>query len=84
MTKRIITKWNAEQELAALLDSLTTELLATPEHDIATWLRDAGEVPEVTARPMRRLLSAADAQCLVPQVSHAVIGGVPVAISRNQ
>jgi hypothetical protein len=84
MTKPAATDWYAEQELAALLDGLTAELLATPDYDIATWLRDAGELPEITARPMRRLVSAADAQCVVPQVPSAVVGGVPVAILRNQ
>jgi hypothetical protein len=79
-----MTDWNAEQDLAALLDALTAELLATPKHDIAAWLREAGEPVEVAAQRMRRLVAAADSQCVAPHVATALAAGLRASIARSQ
>jgi hypothetical protein len=84
MTKRTMTDWNAEQDLAALLDGLTAELLATPERDIAVWLHEAGETAAHTAQPMRRLVAAADAHRIAPHVSIALAAGLRALVARNQ
>jgi hypothetical protein len=84
MTKRTMTDWNAEQDLAALLDGLTAELLATPERDIAAWLHEAGETTAHTAQPMRRLVAAADAHRIAPHVSIALAAGLRALVARNQ
>jgi len=84
MKQRAMTDWNAEQDLAALLDGLTAELLAAPEHEIATWLREAGAHTEATAQPMRRLVAAADAQRIAPHVATARADGLRPLIARNQ
>ncbi len=84
MTERAITDWNAEQDLAALLDALTAELLATPEHELAAWLRETGEPVEATAEPMRRLVAAVDAHCVAPRMATAVDAGLRASIARSQ
>ena len=84
MTERGMTDWNAEQDLAVLLDALTVELLATPEYDIAAWLRQAGEPVEATAESMRRLVAAVDAHRIAPHVWTALAAGLRASIARNQ
>lgn len=84
MTQRATTDWDAEQDLAALLDDLTAELLAMPAYDIATWLREAGEAAEDTAEPVRRLVAAADAQPIAPHVSSARASGLRALVARYQ
>jgi hypothetical protein len=84
MTRCAMTDWDAEQDLAALLDALTAELLATPEHEIAAWLRDAGEPVEDSAQPMRRLVAAADATRVPPHVSIVRVAELRASIARNQ
>jgi hypothetical protein len=79
-----MTDWDAEQDLAALLDGLTAELLATPEHDIAAWLSAAGEPVRDTAQPMRRLVEAADANRIAPYLSIVAAAELRVSIARNQ
>jgi len=79
-----MTDWNAEQDLAALLDGLTAELLATQEHDIAALSREAGEPVEASAQPMRRLVAAVDAHRIAPHVSSALAAGLRAAMARNQ
>ncbi len=84
MIKRGPTDWNAEQDLAALLDALTAELLAARDHDIATWLRDAGDPAEAAAQSIRRLVAAADSHGIAPHVSNALAAGLRAAMARNQ
>ncbi len=84
MTKPTMTDWDAEQDLAALLDGLTAELLAVPEGDIAAWLRAAGEPIDDTAQPMRRLVAAADANRIAPYLSIVVAAELRMTIARNQ
>jgi hypothetical protein len=84
MIKRVMTDWNAEQDLAALLDGLSAELLATPEHEIAALLRETGEPVEASAQSMRRLVAAADAHRIAPHVSSAPAAGLRAAMARSQ
>ena len=84
MTNPTVTDWDAEQDLAALLDGLTAELLAVPEGDIAAWLRAAGEPVHDTAQPMRRLVAAADANRIAPYMSIVVAAELRMSIARNQ
>ena len=84
MTNPTVTDWDAEQDLAALLDGLTAELLAVPEGDIAALLREAGEPVEASAQSMRRLVAAADAHRIAPHVSSALAAGLRAAMARNQ
>ena len=84
MTERAITDWNAERDLAALLDALTAELLATPEHELAAWLRETGEPVETTAQPMRRLVAAVDAHRIAPHLATSLADALRVSIARNQ
>ena len=80
-----MTDWNAEQDLAALLDALSAELLGARECDVAAWLRGAGEPVDGAAEPMRRLVAAADAHriaCL--HVWTALAGGLRALVARNQ
>ncbi len=84
MIKRVMTDWNAEQDLAALLDALTAELLAAPEHEIAAWLHEAGEPVEASVQPMRRLVASVDAHRIAPHVSSALTAGLRAVMARNQ
>ena len=84
MTERAMTDWNAEQDLAALLDGLTAELLAVPDHDLAVWLNEPGAPVEVTAAPIRRLVAAVDAHCVAPHVATALVAGLRASIARSQ
>jgi len=84
MTERTKTDWNAEQDLTELLDALTAELLATPEHDVAAWLRETGKAVEATAESMRRLVAAVDAHCVAPHVATALAAGLRALVARNQ
>jgi hypothetical protein len=84
MTRRTMTDWNAEQDLAALLDALTAELLDTPKHDIGAWLRETGAQVEVAAQRMRRLVAAADSHCVAPHVATARAAGLRASIARSQ
>jgi hypothetical protein len=79
-----MTDWNAEQDLEALLDGLTAELLAVPDHDLAAWLRETGKPLEATAQPMRRLVAAVDAHCVAPHVPTALADVARASIARNQ
>jgi len=79
-----MTDWNAEQDLEALLDGLTAELLAVPNHDLAAWLNQTGEPVEVTAAPIRRLVAAVDAHCVAPHVATALAAGLRASIARSQ
>jgi hypothetical protein len=84
MTERTKTDWNAEQDLAALLDALTAELLATPEHDLAALLRAEREPVEAAAEAMRRLVAAVDAHCVAPHVATVRGADLRASIARNQ
>jgi hypothetical protein len=84
MTKPTMTDWDAEQDLAALLDDLTAELLAVPDGDIAAWSHAAGEPVQDTAQAMRRLVAAADANRIAPYMSIVVAAELRVSIARNQ
>jgi hypothetical protein len=84
MTERTVTDWNAEQDLAALLDALTAELLATPEHDLAALLRETGASAKAAAETMRRLVAAVDAHCVAPHVATALAAGLRASIARSQ
>jgi hypothetical protein len=79
-----MTGWHPEQDLTALLDGLSEELLAARDHDLATWVREAGEPVEDIAEPMRRLLAAADAGGIPPHMSMDLKAGVRASIARNQ
>jgi len=84
MTERAMTDWNAQQDLTALLDALTAELLATPEHDVAACMRETGKPVEATAEAMRRLVAAVDAHCVAPHVATALAAGLRASIARSQ
>jgi len=84
MTERVMNDWNAEQDLAALLDALTAELLATPEPDVAALLREAGKPAEATAESMRRLVAAVDAHCVAPHVATVLAAGLRALVARSQ
>jgi hypothetical protein len=84
MTGRAITDWDAEQDLAAMLDALTAELLVVPACDIAALLRQTGEPVEATAESMRRLVAAVDAYRIAPHVWNALAVGLRASIARNQ
>ena len=84
MTERGMTDWNAERDLAALLDALTAELLATPELDVAALLRETGKPVEATAEAMRRLVAAVDAHCVAPHVATALAAGLRALVARSQ
>jgi hypothetical protein len=84
MTQHVTSDWDAQQDLAALLDGLEAELLAAPEHEIAARLREGGEAAEDTAQSMRRLVAAADAQCVAPHVSSARAAGLGTLVARQQ
>ena len=84
MTERAMTDWNAERDLTALLDALTADLLATPEHELAALLRQTGEPVEVAAEAMRRLVAAVDAHCVAPHVATALTAGLRALVARSQ
>jgi hypothetical protein len=84
MIERAITDWNAEQDLEVLLDALTADLLAMPEHELAAWLREAGQPVVAPAERMRRLVAAADARCVAPHVAGALEAGSRTLVARTQ
>jgi hypothetical protein len=76
-----MTDWNPEHELAALLDGLTEELLATADHEISPYLSETGDD---AVEAMRRLVAAADADFVVLPVSGFITQGLRDFITRNQ
>jgi hypothetical protein len=84
MTDRLVTDWDPEQDLAALLDGLTEELLAAANHEIAPYLDEAAEERGEGADAIRRLIGAADASLAALPVSGFVAPGLRAYVSRNQ
>lgn len=66
MTKASMTGWHPEQELAALLDALTEEILTMPDRDIAVWPRYQAQEAKDAAQEMRRLVAAAESCPIAP------------------
>ncbi|HEY3845952.1 MAG TPA: hypothetical protein VGL95_02420 [Acetobacteraceae bacterium] len=81
MTRCDKSDWDAQQDLAALLDGLTAELLTAPEHEIAACPREAAKD---AAQGMRRLVAAADAHCVAPHVSSTRVAGLRALVARQQ
>jgi hypothetical protein len=79
-----MTDWDAERDLAALLDALSAELLAMPEHELVGLVCGTGKTVEATAQEMRRLVAVVDAQCVAPHVATAVDAGLRASIARSQ
>jgi hypothetical protein len=60
MTQAPLKSWNPEQELTALLDILSEELLAVPEADLAAWCRETGDRHRDQIAALRNLTMSAD------------------------
>jgi hypothetical protein len=84
MTKTTSTDWNPEQDLTALLDALTQELLTASERDIAAWRNEMGKQAGDMVQQVRRLIVAADADTFVPSISDFVGRGLRAYVARNQ
>jgi hypothetical protein len=76
--------WSPAQDLAALLDTLTDELLAAPDHEMWVSLRAAGEDPKEAANFMRRLLADAETRAVVPPVTGLAAYPRRMTVSRMQ
>jgi predicted DNA-binding ribbon-helix-helix protein len=61
-------RWNPEQDLTALLDALTDEVLATPESAFFESLHDIGEDRDETIAEMRGLVAESEIDSAVPSV----------------
>jgi hypothetical protein len=61
-------RWNPEQDLIALLDALTEEVLATPESAFFESLRDIGEDPDEPIAEMRGLVAESGTDSAVPSI----------------
>lgn len=85
MMKKIMKDWNPERDLTALLDGLTAELLAAPDHDVGAWMREEGAKGHTAAKAMRRMVTkAAEADLDAPPVSNFVVPGLRIPFTRNQ
>ncbi len=76
--------WSPEQDLAALLDAMSEELLAAPDREVRAALREAGEDPDEAARFMRRLLADADTRAVVPPAADLAARARRVMVARMQ
>jgi hypothetical protein len=85
MTKKAMKDWNPERDLTALLDGLTTELLAAPGQDIGAWAREEGAKGHTAAKATRRVVKRAlEVDLDAPPVSHFIIPGARIPFTRNQ
>ena len=84
MTGRITTGWLPEQDLEALLDALTVELLASSDEGVSTYIpRDADERRDEAGR-VRRLIAAAECGSALPAASLFKTPGLRAYLARNQ
>ncbi|MGD0103934.1 MAG: hypothetical protein ABSC06_07830 [Rhodopila sp.] len=89
MTESRATNWDPEQELAALLDGLTQELLGAFDYEVSGY--EVSGYPGETAdgrqdkaEVVRRLVAAAKARAGGPAVSQFVVPGSRVHDVRNR
>lgn len=61
--------WTLEQDLAALLDALTAELLAAPDSEVESWLRESGPKGRAAVEAVRRLATAAASDAELPSIA---------------
>jgi hypothetical protein len=78
------TGWNPVYDLTMLLDALVQEVLAASDHDVTMLVRETGAEPEMIARDMRRLVSAAEADLAVPPAAGFTTAGLRAFVVRNQ
>ncbi len=76
--------WSPEQDLAALLDALTDELLAASDHELRASLADSGEDPDEAAGFMRRLLAAAETKAVGTPAPGLPPNPLPITVVRVQ
>ncbi len=83
MTGSRMTNWNPEQELAALLDSLTEELHRAFDHEISGYRGEPADQRQDNADAVRRIVAAAEAASGVLPVSPYIAPGLPHRAMRN-
>jgi hypothetical protein len=84
MTERRSAAWAPEQDLAALLDTLTLALLEMPDHEVAAVKDESVEAARRQASEIRRIIGAADADVVGRTLRQALqVSGRP-PISRIQ
>ena len=83
MTGSRMTNWNPEQELAALLDSLTEELHRAFDHEISRYRGEPADQRQDKADAVRRIVAAAEAASGVLPVSPYIAPGLPRRATRN-
>ena len=84
MTERISTDWLPEQDLDALLDALTSELLAASEHEISAYVHHDADERQDEIESVRRMIAAADAEAALLPVSLFKAPGLRAYLARNQ
>ncbi len=84
MTRSGTTNWDPEQELAALLDGLTEELLGAFDHEIIRSLDETDGDRQDKVDAVRRLVARAEGNVGVPPVSRFVAFGSRADVARNQ
>ena len=84
MSERITTGWLPSQDLTALLDALTEELLASPDHEVPAELHDGADERGEAAGLVRRLIAAADAEAAPLPTSFFKNPGLRAYVTRNQ
>jgi hypothetical protein len=77
-----MTAWSPDQDLEALLDALTEELLAAPGPELAASLGAAGAARASTIDTMRRAIAAAEASANGPSFSGFVAPGLRAYVGR--
>ncbi len=84
MTQSGTTNWDPEQELAALLDGLTEELLGAFDHEIIRSLNESDDERQDKVDAVRRLVARADGDLGLPPVSRFVGSGPRADAARNR
>ncbi len=84
MTERITTDWLPEQDLEALLDALTLELLASPDQEVSTHYHRDADRRHDEAETIRRLVAAAESGSALPAASLFKTPGLRAYFARNQ
>ena len=83
MTGKTVTDWQPEEDLTALLDTLTEELFAIRDDEVAGCMGEmAGGCHEIV-QEMRRLVAAADADPMLPPVSDFAAAALRADSSRQ-
>ncbi len=79
----VTTSWDPEKDLTRLLDELTDELMAAPDHEVMPYSEEINGAHHDQADAVRRVIAAADGEFVVLPVSSFIAPGLRTLTTRN-